>query len=611
MPHNEGLAVYESWDLAPPVYSPPSRLYSLEPIGIGTPYGESLTSYIARLAQAHHVTAAVLFDLEIMRFVDGERLRTKALRNCRSVLCGHFRDLVRAANGMGMTAAELTRVVEALTLRGDISFLTMKPWAAVFAERHLLRLTHAACFHCYEEWRVQGNVVYDPLLWSLEPVCVCPRHLQPLSLQCRFCGKHLRPLATHSYPGHCSNCGEWLGTFETDMRRSQLQLTAEWKQAIWIANAAGELIAAAPDMAIRPAKDAVARAISNQARRFAGKLARLARFLQANRGTMGHWRRGKTVPELGRLLRICFCLETSPLQFLRDHSVLSKGPTIPAETEKSKIRSKGPNPPGPLNIEECRNAFRMALEDYPPPTLKEVARRLSRSPSLLLRRFPEQYEILVARHAQYQKAIVRERWEGIRPAVQAALTEEPPPLPEALAKRIGCSISSLKKYYPRFYRVLCVRHANYRKSLVLNLRSRLEAVLRSNDPPTSFATLAGHCGCTKATLRRHFPDLVPLLIQKVVDCRRQIRLTQWQQVETEMRQVALQLHKSGLYPSIRRVAGCLTSSRTVVGNAYAINLMRAIREEIASEVNSVRCNLPSPPNLQQLAGHERKTLDPR
>ena len=34
---------------------PRSRLYSLEPIGIGTPQTESLTSYISRLAAAHSV----------------------------------------------------------------------------------------------------------------------------------------------------------------------------------------------------------------------------------------------------------------------------------------------------------------------------------------------------------------------------------------------------------------------------------------------------------------------------------------------------------------------------------------------------------------------------
>lgn len=47
---------YEEWDMNIPAIPPRSRLYRLEPVGIGTPYVESLTSYIARLAAEHCVT---------------------------------------------------------------------------------------------------------------------------------------------------------------------------------------------------------------------------------------------------------------------------------------------------------------------------------------------------------------------------------------------------------------------------------------------------------------------------------------------------------------------------------------------------------------------------
>ncbi len=35
-----------------------SRLYFLEPIGVGTPYTESLSSYLTRLAQEHCVISS-------------------------------------------------------------------------------------------------------------------------------------------------------------------------------------------------------------------------------------------------------------------------------------------------------------------------------------------------------------------------------------------------------------------------------------------------------------------------------------------------------------------------------------------------------------------------
>src|SRR2546427_5615316 len=57
---------FEVW--APALEAPPprSRLYSLEPIGIGTPEVESVSSYLNRLAQAHCVTVSALITHELL-----------------------------------------------------------------------------------------------------------------------------------------------------------------------------------------------------------------------------------------------------------------------------------------------------------------------------------------------------------------------------------------------------------------------------------------------------------------------------------------------------------------------------------------------------------------
>src|SRR5436309_1509742 len=52
--------VFESWNLARPPVPRRSLLFPLEPIGIGTPFVESLTSYISRLAAVH---AVIVSDL--------------------------------------------------------------------------------------------------------------------------------------------------------------------------------------------------------------------------------------------------------------------------------------------------------------------------------------------------------------------------------------------------------------------------------------------------------------------------------------------------------------------------------------------------------------------
>ena len=57
--------LFDSWDCRPASVPPRSRLYSLKPIGIGTPFVESLTGYVSRLADAHGVSVGKLVDREL------------------------------------------------------------------------------------------------------------------------------------------------------------------------------------------------------------------------------------------------------------------------------------------------------------------------------------------------------------------------------------------------------------------------------------------------------------------------------------------------------------------------------------------------------------------
>ncbi len=68
------METYEEWDVTIPPLPPRSRLYRLEPIGIGTPYVESLTSYIVRLAEEHHISLKLLVVQEVLPFLDKENL---------------------------------------------------------------------------------------------------------------------------------------------------------------------------------------------------------------------------------------------------------------------------------------------------------------------------------------------------------------------------------------------------------------------------------------------------------------------------------------------------------------------------------------------------------
>jgi len=62
---SETETVCEFWEEESSTSFPHSRLYHLEPIGMGSSLVESLTSYVTRLAEAHSVTVRNLVSHEI------------------------------------------------------------------------------------------------------------------------------------------------------------------------------------------------------------------------------------------------------------------------------------------------------------------------------------------------------------------------------------------------------------------------------------------------------------------------------------------------------------------------------------------------------------------
>ena len=68
-------SVYPSWNEESLAIPPRSRLYQLNPVGIGTTYVESLTSFTNRLAEAHCLLPGILMTREIAIVFDQEYLK--------------------------------------------------------------------------------------------------------------------------------------------------------------------------------------------------------------------------------------------------------------------------------------------------------------------------------------------------------------------------------------------------------------------------------------------------------------------------------------------------------------------------------------------------------
>ncbi len=187
-----------------------SRLFFLEPIGVGTPLTESLSSYLTRLAQEHCVTPKKLIMGEIAPLIMSDKYQSEMLSKNVSTLFGNS-DAKPAINGMRDMTESLTVALESLTLREDLRYLSCLTWKGIIRERGLFRQHKAWCPQCFEQWRQENKSIYEPLLWSFKDVNYCSQHHGQLVDRCPHCDSQLKAISDRSILGFCDRCKKFLG----------------------------------------------------------------------------------------------------------------------------------------------------------------------------------------------------------------------------------------------------------------------------------------------------------------------------------------------------------------------------------------------------------------
>ncbi len=400
----ETLTVYDTWDLQVSAMPPRSRLYSLEPVGLGTAQVESLTSYISRLAEAHRVSTGKLVMHEILPLFG------------RSYLPGNMTPFwqrqARALNGTGTWACDFLQVMETLTLRSDLQFLTWLPWSNILSPRGLLRDQRAWCPVCLETYRQTGGIIYEPLLWTLKVVTICPAHRQRLTLVCPHCQKTVPWLEKRLRPGYCSRCRAWLGVSTGGETTNQPELSVgelEWQQ--WIVEAIGELVAIGPTLAVFPDRKRVAMRLSEYLQKVGGGQTKLFREklhthnFCIKKGRLWKWQKGKNIPQFKHLLSLCYCLNTSPLRFLTDQTAIEY-PVKLKSLSFNDQHKESRKPRNPHSLDELQQALEAVLvsDEESPPSLNQVAKRLGYyEHTQLSQRLPELSRAISERHRVYRK----------------------------------------------------------------------------------------------------------------------------------------------------------------------------------------------------------------
>ncbi len=394
------------WDTSIPDIPPRSRLYSLSPLGLNSPFVESLTSYLCRLACEHHVQVGTLIQYSIAPVLGKRYIADDKSRSISS-----FLRYACPINGNGSMASDWVDVLESLTFRTDLALLTVLVGTNALSQRDLLQSVRQWCPMCYNEWRRQGAITYEPLLWSINGITVCPEHCQPLVRCCPYCSSSLPWLTWCSRPGFCSSCGRWLGKADG---KSQVE-----EKDIYIAEAVGGFLAQMPQLSLAIPREGVIQSLRDLiAATTEGNIAALARSLGQSKTTLWELVQGHFPPSLPFLLQLCYQFRLTLLQFLlsvEQHITPGESPLSQEQTRKRDVRR-------PFDREKVQQALEDILAGHQkvPLSVREVARQLGYPVRTITEHFPMLCREISRRYAEYRKQEGQRRKTHLRQRIYEA-----------------------------------------------------------------------------------------------------------------------------------------------------------------------------------------------
>lgn len=397
----EQLTIYDSWKQELPSIPARSPLYQLVPVGMGTSHVESLTSFIARLAEVH-----CLLPKTLITEIIAPHIQHTFVKRCTSRGLGALFERARTINGSGSIAKDFIRAIETLTCHQNLQFLTLITWSDILGSKGLFRNHKAWCSTCYQEWFTSANIVYEPLLWSLQAIEICSKHHILLSEICPHCHQQLPLLSWRSRLGVCSNCHNSLIHFGSSYdKNANFVFKTKLEKSIWITNSLEELIALSPKLCFIPSRDTFINNIYFAANIIAGgNITNLASLLNIPKNTFWGRLKGKAFPSLDTLLNIAWRLSLSLVYLLTQDIQTTEFEGL-STNFISCFRRQKRSSPRQFNYHRVQQVLLDILnQDDIIPTIKQIALDLGYSRRLIARHFPDLCHAIVAKRRSLQKA---------------------------------------------------------------------------------------------------------------------------------------------------------------------------------------------------------------
>lgn len=413
------------WDEEEIEIQPHSRLYHLEPIGIGTPMVESLTSYITRLAEAHSVSPRVLLRDEILPIQP--RFYLNPTGHIKQSCLTTYWSRSSVLNGNSSLTRDTVQTMETLTMCRDLRFLTLVSLSDIVSPRELLRRTRSWCPTCYEQWREANSPIYDPLLWNINCIRVCLEHNQPLQLRCPYedCARTLTSLTPRGQPGYCAWCNRWLGRLPDDTRSSDSLEEVHWMLQQHFLPAIGELLATIPHLSEPMRREYFVETISQYAdKTIKGIYTEATHQFLVVQKSLWNWAYRSHLPQLENLLQVCAFLRISLLSlFTGEAIVATKSQTDnPWQTWNLERTVKAARKFDAKRVQQALEEFLQSSE-YPPPSMREIARRLGYHRDHLAKLFPELCKAISRRYLEYLSEQRQQRIQKLCDEVRRTMYE--------------------------------------------------------------------------------------------------------------------------------------------------------------------------------------------
>lgn len=609
--------IYGQWEMCPVEIPKRTRLYSLKPVGIGTAEVESLSGYIARLAQAHVVSVGNLLG----RGLSGrDRCKSSVASPIFAETIragGHgFHALGNAINSFDWRARKWTRKIAAATGRSDIEQLTVIPFARVLSAMLLFKPHRAWCPSCYEEDRKVG-VVYEHLAWAIKLVTVCARHRTPLLDSCQGCGRCQPALAVFSCPGHCSHCGQWLGADAAERYEAHADRSAKPSEyELYASVAVGELLAVgrtAGRLSLARFRRNLLICMAHVAEGNANALSELAGI---SKSAVQSWITTRMRPRLDVLLRMCSRLGVAIAAILTSRRLADvdwrvvEGHCPMIDRRVKRYRSS----------DEVRHEIEAALRSQSPCSIRELTNRLgfrrperlyqvdgalchritiryrnctrthwwkmpgakrisdlatiqellekslAMDPPIAVRRIAgdlgyanggfvhQKFPELCHAIAEKTAAYNAKVLEAKRCAILAACAEQPPPTLRELSTRLGFrSCSAIRDRFPELTDRLLLARREYKRKED-SQKLRTELLfVVYGKEAPALSSVSRNLNVSRSSLVDRWPDLCRAISARFLQHRREIKIQRLATVNENARRIARELHRQGLRPTHTRI----------------------------------------------------------